>query len=448
MTKAQQPAPLSKKHQDRLHRERQQTRYIIIISIAVLVLVVGVILYGVLYENYFKYQRSVAVVNGENISAQDFRNYTKYYRYNLIQSAESSMQIAQMFGGDNTMLQQLLGQLQSISAQLEPETAAQSALNQMVDLTLIRQEAQRRGVTVTKQEVDKQLQAVMGYYPDGTPTPTNTALPMVTSTYSPAQAAMLKPTATATIEPTLAPTATLATVEPTAEVAPTDAAPTEVLPTPLPTATATPYTEAGFRSGYATMVADFDTNYEIPEETLRYIIEGNLYRERLTPMVITDTTCTEEQVWAQHILVSDPAIAKIVEEKAKAGEDWYALAAEYSTDESNKNEGGDLGWFSKARMVPEFSTAAFAMEVGQISEPVQTQFGYHIIRVLGHENRPLTTTECEQFKQQQLQDWLTKQRTGTNVELLPFWQQIFPLLPTLNPEIQQVIDNASRGVTP
>ena len=88
--------------------------------------------------------------------------------------------------------------------------------------------------------------------------------------------------------------------------------------------------------------------------------------------------------------MEDEATAKEILEKLNAGEDWNALASEYSMDTTNKDNGGALDWFPRGMMVQEFEDAAFALEPGKISEPVKTTFGYHIIAVDGKEVRPLT----------------------------------------------------------
>ncbi|MEH6940245.1 peptidylprolyl isomerase [Bacillus sp. JJ722] len=89
----------------------------------------------------------------------------------------------------------------------------------------------------------------------------------------------------------------------------------------------------------------------------------------------------KEQVEASHILVEDEAKAKEVQKKLDDGEDFAKLAKEYSTDTSNAEKGGELGYFGRGEMVPEFDKVAFATKVGEISEPVKTDFGYHIIKV-------------------------------------------------------------------
>jgi foldase protein PrsA len=90
-----------------------------------------------------------------------------------------------------------------------------------------------------------------------------------------------------------------------------------------------------------------------------------------------------EQVEASHILVATKEEADEVAKKLKDGEDFAGLAAEYSTDTATAKSGGELGSFSAGEMAAEFEKAAFAMEVGEISEPVETEYGFHIIKVTG-----------------------------------------------------------------
>jgi foldase protein PrsA len=89
----------------------------------------------------------------------------------------------------------------------------------------------------------------------------------------------------------------------------------------------------------------------------------------------------KEQVKARHILVKSEETAKEVEKKLAAGEDFAELAKTYSTDSATKDRGGELGYFGKGSMVKEFEQAAFSMKTGEISAPVKSEYGYHIIEV-------------------------------------------------------------------
>jgi peptidyl-prolyl cis-trans isomerase C len=96
----------------------------------------------------------------------------------------------------------------------------------------------------------------------------------------------------------------------------------------------------------------------------------------------------EEEVNARHILVEEEAQAKAVVERLKKGEDFAKVAGEISKDPGSGKEGGSLGWFSKERMVPEFAEAAFKLTKGQLSEPVKSQFGWHVIRLEDRRTKP------------------------------------------------------------
>ena len=98
----------------------------------------------------------------------------------------------------------------------------------------------------------------------------------------------------------------------------------------------------------------------------------------------------EEEVHARHILVGTEDEAKAIQAQLKGGADFAAIAKEKSKDPGAAN-GGDLGYFTKDQMVPEFAEAAFKLDKGQISDPVHTQFGWHIIKVEDKRIKPTPT---------------------------------------------------------
>jgi peptidyl-prolyl cis-trans isomerase C len=119
--------------------------------------------------------------------------------------------------------------------------------------------------------------------------------------------------------------------------------------------------------------------------------EHKLYEEAVKPMG------AEEEVHARHILVETEDEAKAIVEQIKGGADFAALAKEKSKD-PGAADGGDLGYFTKEQMVPEFSEVAFKMYPGQLSNPVKTQFGWHIIKLEDKRMRPVP--ELDAIKEQ------------------------------------------------
>jgi peptidyl-prolyl cis-trans isomerase C len=103
---------------------------------------------------------------------------------------------------------------------------------------------------------------------------------------------------------------------------------------------------------------------------------------------VTKEMAGEQEIHARHILVPTEDDAKAVFEQLRKGADFATLAKEKSKDPSS-SEGGDLGYFTRDRMVPEFADAAFKLQVGQISDPVKTEFGWHIIKLEDKRNRPI-----------------------------------------------------------
>jgi peptidyl-prolyl cis-trans isomerase C len=129
----------------------------------------------------------------------------------------------------------------------------------------------------------------------------------------------------------------------------------------------------------------------------------------------------EQEVHARHILVETEDEAKAVADELKKGADFAELAKKKSKD-PGASDGGDLGFFTKDQMVPEFSTVAFALEPGKISDPVKSQFGWHVIKV--EEKRNRKAPEFEQVKSQietyvarkAQADYVTKLREAAKVE--------------------------------
>jgi len=124
----------------------------------------------------------------------------------------------------------------------------------------------------------------------------------------------------------------------------------------------------------------------------------------------------EEQVEASHILVEDKETAFEVINKLNNGADFAELAKEYSIDEKTKDKGGELGYFGKGEMVKEFEEEVFAMEVNTISKPVETQYGFHVIKKTDHKPYQEANFEdvkeevrqaiLEQKKDEEYQKWL------------------------------------------
>lgn len=129
------------------------------------------------------------------------------------------------------------------------------------------------------------------------------------------------------------------------------------------------------------LLADFMLRAEIARRVTEEAIAA-AYAERY------ENAPPVPEVRASHILVASEEQAKALKAELDAGADFAALASEHGTD-GTKSRGGDLDWFARDMMVEAFADAAFAMEVGAYSEPVQTQFGWHLIHLTGKRDRPV-----------------------------------------------------------
>lgn len=376
----------TRKESARRRRDDERNRRVLIglgVLAGILVLIIGA---GAVQELVLKPLQPVAIVNGVRIATSD---YAKRVRFAWYQES-----------------------LQPQGQATDPQSSSLQVLDQMIDEALLRSQAQERGITVSAEEITEALERSFGYQ-RYTPTPSPTPL-----------------------------------ISPTPEPSPTPGG----SPTPTPFPTATPVSLEAYQTELENYVERARTAADISEADLRALIEVDLLREKLYEAVSKDVPTTEEQVHARHILVRvieagptptpvpegqptptpDPsatptpaprddvqALARIIEvqQKLGAGEDFARLAAEYSDDTFSAAEGGDLGWFGRGRMVPEFEEATFSLEPGQLSQPIKTQYGYHLVQVLEKDPaRPLDEYTLAQSKYQAFTQWLDNLRNTAQIE--------------------------------
>lgn len=158
------------------------------------------------------------------------------------------------------------------------------------------------------------------------------------------------------------------------------------------------------------------------EESYKQYLHLNLLQEKalIEGIEVTEDEIKAEydnikdEIKARHVLVADAATALIVKKELESGKDFAEVAKEYSTEPAAQSTGGELGWFGKGAMVAEFQDAAFALEKNVISEPVESEHGFHIIEVTDKR----TIKESYEDKKAELEKKLKLAKADTST-LLP-----------------------------
>lgn len=434
----------SKKHLAKQQREAKQTRIIIIVTIVIGVLILGLVGYGLVDQLIVRPRIPVAQVGDEIIRVKEFEAQVQYTRVQMLNQTYQYFSFYQQFGQFG---ESFLQTAQSIASELtQPVALGRDVLDEMINNILVREAAAERGITASEEEIDEALKEAFGFFPGGTPTPTQTATIVSTPTLSETSLALvtLTPSPTATNTPTATPEVT---PTPSVEVEGSEdneaaagedsSAAEEAESTPTPeasptiTLTPTPFTTEIFGQN----LKEFDqlyAPYNFTLEDLRDLFEVQILREKLQEEVTADLVPVKDEVWARHILVETEEEAQEVLDALEAGENFSELAATYSIDESNSEQGGDLGWFDDEMMVPEFSEAAFNLEEGEISEPVETNFGFHIIQVIANRETQVPPDEFRIMKQEAFTDWLTERRNARDdIVIFDEWEDFVPTTPEI-----------------
>jgi parvulin-like peptidyl-prolyl isomerase len=170
------------------------------------------------------------------------------------------------------------------------------------------------------------------------------------------------------------------------------------------------------------------------ETEYRQFMRMTVLRDKVGEALGNEVPSSAEHAHARHILVETEEEANEVIARLEAGEDFAEVAQEVSTDPGSGADGGDLGFSPPGRFVPSVDEAIFALPIGQVSEPVESQFGWHVVEVLEREVRELSPIDYSQSQRLAFGDWLDDARETAEIEDLwspdkapadPFFEQRF-----------------------
>jgi parvulin-like peptidyl-prolyl isomerase len=395
-------------------RERQQRRLLFGVVGAAVLLIVGLIGYGLLRDQVLEPRETVLTINGTHLSRE---MYWKVRRLEIGRQLQQ-LQFQTQFGGQNTqLLNQRMEALQRELRQYRSTPLDIPTLEKMANEELLRQRAASLGVGLSPAEL--QAEAELEFAP-----PPATSTPVTTAEASQTAAAA---TTAATQTPRSSPTE----VEGSQTGTPGTPRPTST-PTSGPTATSTPFitptatisptalstsARATAAASYRDQIGALRQVYGVSLDDYReLIVLPRLLEQRVKERLAERAPTVQPQVRVAHILVANEETAAQLKTELDRGADFAALARQHSTDSSNKEKGGDLDWFPRGIMAAEFERAAFSQAVDVVGPPVQTQFGWHLIKVLeSSDSRPVAPALLEQVRESAYDNWLKEQRANSSV---------------------------------
>ncbi len=412
--------------------QQKRNRYIRIGLLALAGLVVLLLIAGIYYTAVVAPNSPVAVVHGERISTKDYQARVLYQSLNLAGQADAMRSQLQMLDPDDesTPLLQQIYQQQLQSLQSAAATLPSQVLETMIEEALVRQEAARRGIAVTEEELEKQVGRWFGYDPNPDPTPTSAptpTAPVETPTTEATVAA--EPTAessqTAMPSPTAAETAaTTGTAEPsatgesTAEPAASPTVETTPEPSPTPRPTPTPMSLESYRTLRGDYLKYIGEQTGFTETAFLDMMRTYALQEKLQEALAAEVPVSAAQVNVRQILVYSQEEIDAINERIEDGEDFGALAQELSQDTVSKEHGGELGWMpiTSTTLPQTVIERAFAIEPGQ-REVVSSYLGLHLIEVTDKsDDRPLDDATIASARSNAFTNWLAAASQDPAVE--------------------------------
>lgn len=415
------------------------------------VMVVAILIVFSANEYWFKPRHVLATVDGTPIRRRD---YWKVRSYDLLNQAAQFQQLAQFSSSQQasqyqSMAQQAIAELDKVWGSTDTNS---QTLSKMIDDQVYLKNLSKLNLTITQKDVDDYIaqQFEPANAPIYTPTATATLIPTraawATETAVAATATSAAGSATpgaspagegspqAAASPAVATPSALASpaspAVPVAESAvagsPAAATPAaEASPAASPSAAATVSPTPNQDQARQTAAAGykqfqqnaFDRTHLSRSDYERLIVRPLVARQKARHVLEAQVGQSAPQIHAAHILVATKELAdSIAKQLQQPGASFEQIAKDQSTDTSTAPNGGDLGWFPRGIMVPAFDAVAFATQPGQISQPFQTEFGWHIVKVYATDpDRALTDTEISRLKSKKVQDWLDEQKASMSI---------------------------------
>ncbi len=406
----------------RARRHAEQMRQVRIAVAAVIGLLVLIAVVGVVNEFFLVPNRAVATVNDEKITLQQWQDRVTLERAQRVIFLENQYEA---FEENVGIIQQFAGQ--TIVELQDAELLAQSVLDTMVEETIIRQEAEARGIVVTDAEVEETIGGFFAYYGGESPTP----LPSATATVMPTPSLTPIPTAVIT------------------EVVPVESLPMPTTgPTSTPPPTATPVTQEAFQEQFNELLTEY-RRYNVKEQVYREAVRASLYRERLQDVLGIEN---EVDTQAEHVSLfvlrlatetdANEALALIAQDGFLTV--WNVVRSTPTDAAAAFSEAlaTEYLWQTQDTLASllgsETAAAAFSLATDEPSG-VLTQTDesgtsqYYLIQVSGRERRDLPESTVETEKASLLTA-LVNARLGEGVQITEFWRTRVPKRPLLDPK--------------
>ncbi len=412
----------SRKEVLRARKDAEQNRQVRLAVIGIGALLGIVLLIGVVNELILKPGSPAASVAGTEVAIKDWQERVRFQRAQLIVSIED---LAEALGQDIGQVQQFAGQ--QINLLEDPETLGQLVLDQMADEVVIRQAADERGITISDDDVQDEIEESFSYFggesPEPLPSPTETVMPTPSLTPIPTRAisevlATSTPQATATAGPTV---------------------------TPLPTAT--PVSLDSFQETFSETMDRFG-DLGVDEATFREVVRAQLYQERLTEALASEQEIADEAEQASFFYI----VSESLEEAESALADmesedfltvWNTIRSQpFDPEAESTLAASELLWRTREDIESFFGSDiaenSFDLDLDEPSAIVVVSAeaegesdSYFIIMVSGREVRPLSESAISTAEQEVLQSWLEAQRLAI-VEIFERWRSSVPGRPILD----------------